>query len=128
MKTFSILELVKKELVGKELRICTSSEPIIKEISKVIKKSGNVTDEQFESGDPKYTRVHTYTKTVGRDQKFDNFKIIDVEVSCRDGYEPDDLVFILDIPKDNPKLQNLGRVTFYLSDELKLIETNVYSF
>ena len=125
-KTFSIVELVKKELIGKELKICVYVKDITAQKTREVKKSSNVTDKQFESGNPRFRYTHKYDINIGTHRKFETFKIIDVIISYGDGYEStDDLRLVLDVPAE---LSHLNRYELYVTDELKLIEPNVYTF
>jgi hypothetical protein len=126
MKIFSLFELAKKELIGKELRVCTYSKTIESLRTKEVKKSANVTDKQFESGNPRFRFTHKYAIGIGRHLKFETFKIIGIQISYGDGYQStDDLTLVLDVPDE---FSNLKYHELLVTSELKQISKNVYTF
>lgn len=119
METFSILKTVKDNLVGKNIKYCTHQWPVTQAYCVFKKKSNNVTDEQFESGNPRFRMLVHRTKNIGIQKIYDTNKIVDVkvELGCYD--ENDSIVLILDNNKE---------FSLSVNDELKEIEKNLYFF
>ena len=84
----SILDILKSELIGKTLRI-TKTTPVKETYTEEVKKSKNVTDKQFESGDPKYRMTATRTRIVRHDTEIKESKIVDIDLLGTWGSEVD---------------------------------------
>lgn len=66
-----IIKLLEKELVGKKIRYCKSSRNVIQPYIEYVKKSNNVTNKQFESGNPKYRMIAERQKVIGKHEIFE---------------------------------------------------------
>lgn len=66
-----IIKLLEKELIGKKIRYCKSSKNIFQPYCEYVKKSNNVTNKQFESGDPKYRMIAHRQKAIGKHEIFE---------------------------------------------------------
>ena len=75
-----IADIIRKELIGKKVRICTYNLPITQEVTKIVKKSSNVTDKQLEENPRRFGIKSTKTITIGSHKKFENQKVVDVEI------------------------------------------------
>jgi len=71
----NILSILEKELIGLPIRTCTYSRPIMQEGLKKVKKSNNVTNKQFESGNPKFYFFATNRVRLGTHLKFETLSI-----------------------------------------------------
>ena len=71
----NILSILEKELIGLPIRTCTYSKPIIQEGLKKVKKSNNVTNKQFESGNSKFYFFATNRVRLGTHLKFEDLTI-----------------------------------------------------
>jgi hypothetical protein len=67
----SVEEILKKAFVGKQLRYRKSSRNIIEHYSEYVKKSNNVTNAQFESGNPKFRMLANRQRVIGKHEIFD---------------------------------------------------------
>lgn len=83
----SLISILEKELIGKTVKIETVT-PITEKYTIDVKKSHNVTDKQFDSGDKKYRMKSTKTRKIGNAKKIDYHKIERVELSTL-GYQDD---------------------------------------
>ena len=79
-----ITEVLKQALVGKKIRYRKSSRNIIQCYSESIKKSNNVTNEQFDSGDPKYRMIAKRQKVIGKHEIFETGTIKSVDLFGND--------------------------------------------
>ena len=118
MKNFSVLELVKKELVGKYLKVRVLNVNVLQPVKYWVKKSKNVTDKQFNGGNPKFGMVVTKDKVIGHHQKFENLKIVNVYISY-------DYNQYGEIESLSLQLENGNTVDLPLG-ELKQIDKNLY--
>ncbi len=87
MENFSIFEFIKEKFIGKTIKHCIKRENIIQPYNVWIKKSGNVTDKQFEGGNPRFRREITRNKILGTNVVYDYSKVVEVQVSYSNGYE-----------------------------------------
>ncbi len=76
----TIADIIRKELIGKTVRICTYNLPIKQEVTKIVKKSSNVTDKQLEDNPRRFGIRSTKNVTIGSHKKFESHKVVDVEV------------------------------------------------
>ncbi len=87
MENFSIFEFIKEKFIGKTFKHCIKREDIIQPYSVWIKKSGNVTDKQFEGGNPRFRRQITRHEKLGTNVVYGYSKVVSVHVSYSNGYE-----------------------------------------
>jgi hypothetical protein len=80
----SVEEILKKELIGKQLRYRKFSRNIIEYYSEYVKKSNNVTNAQFESGNPKFRMLANRQKVIGKHEIFDVGTISSLEIFGND--------------------------------------------
>jgi hypothetical protein len=71
----NILSILEKELIGKTIRTCSYTRPIIQEGLKKVKKSNSITNKQFESGNPKFYYLAINRVLLGTHFKFEDLKI-----------------------------------------------------
>lgn len=75
-----VIEILKDKFVGKFIHLCVSDQSVIQPYMVYKKKSNNVTDKQFDNGkNPKFRMEAHRVKVIGRNRKFENIKILDVE-------------------------------------------------
>lgn len=117
MNTITIESLLKKELIGKTLRVMTSYNPVVSKVLVYKKKSKNVTDEQFNSKSLKYCQLVNRTKILGLNQTFENLKIIDVQLEVQD-YEYEGMYYQIVLVLEKNQHQ-------YMSIENQLV--NIYN-
>lgn len=87
MENISFTKILKDALVGKKLKVKTSSVNLIQEYSVWKKKSANVTNGQFESGDKKYRMQVNRTKVIGNHDKYETFTISSVYINATSDWE-----------------------------------------
>jgi len=120
MKTINIVDILRKELIGKRVRLLTYSNDIFQEYIVWGKKSKNVTNEQFEGGDLKYRKQINRRKKIGQHKIFENLLITDVRLVLAQDYDESDYLFLL--------LENGSETYFGLDETLTHIYDNVYKF
>ncbi len=76
----TIADIIRKELIGKTVRICTYNLPIKQQVTKIVKKSSNVTDKQLEENPRRFGIRSTKTINIGSHKKFENHKVVAVEI------------------------------------------------
>lgn len=84
----NILAIVKKELIGKPIRICTYSRSITSPVL-VRKRKQGCTDKQWNENPDKFCTYVSRTRTLGYHAIFENTTIVDVivgEEEYSDGY------------------------------------------
>jgi hypothetical protein len=86
MKKFTLLDLITQYFIGKTLKYLIYNTPVTQESLVRKKKSNNVTNDQFDSGNPKYSMLVKRTKRIGYHMIFEESKIIKVETRFS-GYE-----------------------------------------
>lgn len=74
------IDILNSELVGKKLRYRKSSRKIIQYYAEWAKKSNNVTNSQFNSGDPKYRMLSNKQKVIGKHEIFETATIISIDI------------------------------------------------
>ena len=74
-----ILDLIKPYFIGKTLKYLIYSTPVTQESLVRKKKSNNVTNGQFDSGNPKYSMLVKRTKKIGYHKIFEESKIVKIE-------------------------------------------------
>lgn len=74
------IDLLKEAYIGKEVRLCVSSKQIIQPYSVEIKRSGSVTEKQFESGHKRFRMIANRTKIIGSHRIFETHKITNVYI------------------------------------------------
>jgi hypothetical protein len=80
----NILALVKKELIGQPIRICTQSKSITSPVL-VRKKKHGCTDKQWKENPDKFSTYVSRTRHLGFHRIFENTTIIDVYIG-KDAY------------------------------------------
>ena len=70
-KNISLIKLLEKELIGKKIKILAECHTIEQPYVVSKKKSKNVTDAQFASGNPKYRISVTRKKDLGSHRKYE---------------------------------------------------------
>jgi hypothetical protein len=80
MKKFSLLDLIKPYFIGKTLKYLFSHKAVKQDYLIRKKKSNNVTDDQFNSENPKYSMWIKRSKHIGYHMIFEQSKIIKVEM------------------------------------------------
>lgn len=124
MANISLISILKRELIGKQLKFCTSHQQLVREFTVWKKKSVNVTDIQFLSdiktpnGNFKYKIGVTRTKEIGWHTKYDTQTITDIEIAGDYYEEGECLRLILDNGKDD-RLMEVG-------GELEHLHGNIY--
>ena len=84
----TILDILKKELIGKTMRIKILHEAVTQSSLVYVKKSKNVTDKQFADGtNPKFRMASSKSKRIGSRMVFEELKIIDLKYE-EDEYGP----------------------------------------
>jgi hypothetical protein len=84
----NILEIVKKELIGKPIRICTYSRSITSPVM-VRKKKPGCTDKQWNKNPEKFSTYVSRTRNLGYHSVYENTTIVAVivvEDEYMDGY------------------------------------------
>lgn len=120
LKTINILDIVKKELIGKQIKLLTYWTNIDQPYSVWKKKSNNVTNEQFEGGNPKFRMLVNRSKHLGTHKKYEVMTVTDVRVDLGEYNEGDTIVLILDNGKREMDLE--------VSQSLIAIDSNTYMF
>lgn len=75
----TIKSILKKELIGRTVKIVTVKN-IMEKYEVEIKKSNNVTNKQFDSGDKRYRMKSTRTRIVGQDIITNLYKIKEIDL------------------------------------------------
>lgn len=91
----TILNILKDNLIGKTVRMCTYNKQIMTGISHAVKAGNGTTLSQFNSGDPRYRKTSSVLINCGRHKKFENLKIINV-YKDGDSYEGDEVCLELE--------------------------------
>jgi hypothetical protein len=81
----TIKSILEKELIGKTVKIVTVKN-IMETYEVEVKKSNNVTDKQFNSGNKKYRMKSTRTRICGQDTKINFYKIKEIDLFVVDEY------------------------------------------
>ena len=130
-KNISFIDILNKELVGKQIRICTSEKDIYQEYNIWKKKSKNVTDAQFTelvpaeghsyfTRNPKYCISVSRTQRIGGYAKYEDFKIESVRIDkTNDEFEGHDNILLI--------LENGQEYDIEIGDELVHIHSNLYT-
>jgi hypothetical protein len=118
MKNIFLLDIVKKELVGKLLKVIVKSTPINETEKISVKAHSGVTNAQFKGDNPKFKKIVERTVTVGVDNQYGLKKIVDIKITCGGGWDDsDEFVLIFD---DETEQQ------INISDEFTYIDENTY--
>jgi hypothetical protein len=117
MGKLSVLSLMKEKLVGKTLKIKKITS-INQDYSVWVKKSNNVTNTQFDSGNLKFRKLITRTKRIGTHTIFNYFIIEDIYVSYSNGYDGYNGLRL--------KLSGDNETTLEVDDELTQIDNDTY--
>jgi hypothetical protein len=119
MKNISLINILKENLIGRQLKVLVKWSNVTQD-SSVWKKKQGATQEQFESGDLKYRFRVNRTKNIGTNKIFDIFTIVDVKIYIAEDYdESDEIIIILDGDRTE---------TIDLDTELEWIGDNLYMF
>jgi len=89
MKT-SITEILENALIGKSIEVTTFT-PVYETYTEEIKKSKNVTDKQFESGEKRFRMTATRTRRIDDGKKVEILKITEVHIGSYDFCDCDDI-------------------------------------
>lgn len=92
----TIHTLMKNMLIGKELKYCKSWKQVNQQYSVACKKSKNVTDKQFMSGNRKFIMLAHRTKTIGTYSIYEVSKIVDIRISYGDWDGSNSLSLVLE--------------------------------
>lgn len=76
----SILEIIRTALVGKSIKVQTYKKQICEMFYVRIKKSNNVTDAQFNSGNTKFSYMQPKHKVIGYHAKYETLTITDFRI------------------------------------------------
>lgn len=117
MENFCFTKIIKNALVGKKLKVRTSSKNLIQEYTVLVKKSNNVTDKQFESGNRKFIMPVNRTKVIGHHDIYETFTIVDAYITGDDDGSNLELTL---------KNANKLILTISLIDELEAIGNDTY--
>lgn len=75
-----IITFLEKNLLGKKIRYRKSSRNIIQSYCEFVKKSNNVTNKQFESGNTKYRMITERQKVIGKHEIFETATIKSIDL------------------------------------------------
>lgn len=75
-----ILDLIKPYFIGKTLKYLFLHKVLRQDYLVRKKKSNNVSDDQFNSGNPKYSMMVKRSKPIGYHMIFEESKIINIEI------------------------------------------------
>lgn len=96
MENTTVHNLMKRILVGKNLKYCKSSKAIIQNTTIRIKKSNSVTEKQIKENFKRFTMLSNKSKVIGTHKIFEISKIIDITISYGDWEGANMLVIVLE--------------------------------